>query len=48
MQLHAKQIVKQINAGKYEKRLLEKLLQGPITFDRATRILAKLKKTGLE
>jgi hydroxymethylglutaryl-CoA reductase len=44
MRLHAKQIVKQINAGDYEERVLGELLKGPITFDRATKILDDLKK----
>jgi len=45
MRLHAKQIVKQLNAGKFEGRVLEELLAGPITFGRATEILENLKKT---
>lgn len=45
MRLHAKQIVKQINAGKYEQKVLEAILKGPITFDNAIKILDELKKT---
>jgi len=48
MRLHAKQIVKQIDAGIYEERLLEELLKGPINFDGATRILSELKKMRIE
>jgi hydroxymethylglutaryl-CoA reductase len=44
MRLHAKQIVKQINAGKYEKQVLDELLQGSVTFDRAEKILKKIKE----
>ncbi|UCH03138.1 MAG: hydroxymethylglutaryl-CoA reductase, degradative [Candidatus Bathyarchaeota archaeon] len=44
MRLHAKQIVKQIDAGKYENQVLSELLKGPISFDRATKILEGLKK----
>jgi hydroxymethylglutaryl-CoA reductase len=43
MRLHAKQIVKQIGAGENEGKVLEELLKGPITFDRATKILEDLK-----
>lgn len=42
MRLHAKQIVKQINAGKYSNQVLDELLQGPVTFDRAEKILKEL------
>ncbi len=45
MPLYAKQIVKQINAGKYENKVLEELLKGSITLDRAVTILEKLKKS---
>jgi hydroxymethylglutaryl-CoA reductase len=48
MRLHAKQIVKQIDAGIYEERLLEELLKGQITFDRATRLLSKLRKKRIQ
>jgi hydroxymethylglutaryl-CoA reductase len=44
MRLHAKQIVKQIEAGKYADRVLEELVKGPVTYDRATEILEGLKK----
>ncbi len=44
MRLHAKQIVKQIGAGEYESQVLEELVKGPVTFDRATKILDDLKK----
>jgi hydroxymethylglutaryl-CoA reductase len=44
MLLHAKQIVKQIKAGKYEEAVLKELKRGPITFDRAIELLTKLKK----
>jgi len=43
MRLHAKQLVKQINAGEYESKVLEELIKGPITFDRATKILEDFK-----
>ena len=42
MRLHAKQIVKQINAGKYSNQVLDELFQGPVTFDRAEKILKEL------
>lgn len=44
MRLHAKQIVKQIGAGEYETKVLKELVKGPVTFDRATKILDDLKK----
>lgn len=44
MRLHAKQIVKQINAGEYESKVLEELIKGPITFDRATKIFGRILK----
>jgi hydroxymethylglutaryl-CoA reductase len=44
MKLHAKQLVKQIGAGEYEERVLEELVKGPVTVDRATKILEELKK----
>jgi len=44
MRLHAKQIVKQIDAGKYESEVLERLLKEKrITFDRAKEILEEVK-----
>jgi hydroxymethylglutaryl-CoA reductase len=45
MRLHAKQIVKQIQAGKYESRVLDELVKGPITYDRAVKIVTELKRT---
>ena len=43
MRLHAKQIVKQISAGRFEEQVLTQLVQGPITYDRALHILNNLK-----
>jgi len=44
MRLHAKQLVEQIGAGELSEKVLEKLVEGPVTFDRATEILKDLKK----
>jgi hydroxymethylglutaryl-CoA reductase len=44
MRLHAKQLVKQINAGKFEEKVFKKIIKGPITFDRALKILKDFKK----
>jgi hydroxymethylglutaryl-CoA reductase len=44
MRLHAKQIVKQIDAGEYADKVLEELVKGPVTYDKAKSILDDLKK----